>query len=88
MGGRDRKKSKNVSMKHKLIVENQRAGEEEVTVIPDHCWYDSFDDEYDNECGHHDYYMIIWRSLQSAVFKNTSGDELYSSHAAPPKKMN
>jgi hypothetical protein len=51
MGGRDRKKSKNASMKHKLIAENQRAGEEEVTVIPDHCWYDSFDNEYDNECG-------------------------------------
>jgi hypothetical protein len=38
-------------MKHKLIAENRRAGEEEVTTIPDHCWYDSFDNEYDYECG-------------------------------------
>jgi hypothetical protein len=49
MGGRDRKKSKNASMKHELIAENRRAGEEEVTTIPDHCWYyyeGCFDDEY------------------------------------------
>ena len=42
-----------------------RFAKNEVTVIP--VWYDSFDDDYDNQPGH--YYKTLWNSVQG-VFKD------------------
>ncbi len=50
----------------KLIIKN-RFAKNEVTVIP--VGYDSFDDDYDNQSGHHYYKTPLWNSVPG-VFKN------------------